>query len=189
MTAPMNPVPLTPAVAAGAPVEKELAFHMLKLAVPIAVVVVFLAAVICGANGAWSALLAVVIVVVNMLLVAITLTWAARISANMLMGVALVGFLVRMMLVTVVVWGVHDEPWVDLKTLAVAILVTQLALLAWESRYVRARSTSHPPLTSPPLTSRRRSPRDSRPRYRLPADQSPDRVADQDPLASTRSWS
>ena len=89
MTAPMNPVPLTPAVAAGAPVEKELAFHMAKLAVPVAVVVVALAAVIRGANGAWSALLAVAIVVVNMLLAATMLTWAAKISANMLMGVAL----------------------------------------------------------------------------------------------------
>ena len=102
MTAPMNPVPLTPAVAAGAPVEQELAFHMAKLAVPIAVVVVALAAVIRGANGAWSALLAVVIVVLNMLLAATMLTWAARISANMLMGVALLGFLLRMILVTVV---------------------------------------------------------------------------------------
>ena len=80
MTAPMNPVPLTPAVAAGAPVETQLAFHMPKLAVPFAAVVVALAAVIRGPDGAWSALLAVVIVVVNMLLAAILLAWAARIS-------------------------------------------------------------------------------------------------------------
>ena len=43
-----------------------------------------------------------------------------------------------MILVTVVVWCVRDEPWVDLKTLAVAILVTQLGLLVWECRYVAA---------------------------------------------------
>ena len=152
MTAPMNPVPLTPAVAAGAPVEKDLAFHMAKLAVPVAVVVVALAAVIRGANGAWSALLAVAIVVFNMLLAATMLTWAARISANMLMGVALLGFLLRMLLVTLVVWGVRDEPWVDLKTLAVAILATQLAVLAWECRYV-ASSLNLPPASEIPPPS------------------------------------
>ena len=64
------------------------------------------------------------------------LTWAARISANMLMAVALGGFLLRMLVITGVVWAVQDEPWIDLKTLAVTILVTQLGLLAWECRYV-----------------------------------------------------
>ena len=145
MTAPINPAGIN-AVPATPPVEKELAFHMAKLALPVAVVVVSLAAVIRGANGAWSALLAVAIVVVNMILAATMLTWAARISANMLMGVALLGFLVRMLLVTGVVYAVRNEPWVDLKTLAVAILATQLAVLAWECRYV-ANSMNLPPAT------------------------------------------
>jgi ATP synthase protein I len=144
------PAPID-AVPGSQPVEKELAFHMAKLALPVAVVVISLAAVIRGANGAWSALLAVAIVVVNMIVAAAMLTWAARISANMLMSVALLGFLLRMLIITAVVWGVKDQPWVDLKTLAVAILATQLAVLAWECRYV-ASSMNLPPASEAPTS-------------------------------------
>jgi hypothetical protein len=143
MTVPSNPAPLTPAVAAGAPVEKELAFHMAKRALPIAPLIILVAGLLRGSNGAWSAALAIVIVVVNLLVAAAMLAWAARISANMLMAVALGGFLVRMLVITGVVWAVQDAPWVDLKTLAVTILVTQLGLLAWECHYV-ATSLSFP---------------------------------------------
>lgn len=118
------------------PIEKELAFHMAKRALPLAPVIILVAGLLRGADGAWSALLAIVIVVVNLLVAAAMLTWAARISANMLMAVALGGFLVRMLVITGVVWAVQDEPWIDLKTLAVTILVTQLGLLAWECHYV-----------------------------------------------------
>ena len=74
----------------------------------------------------WSALLAVAVVVVNLLLSSISLAWAARVSPTALMGAALGGFLVRMMLVTAVVIAVKGSAWVDLTALAVAILVTHL---------------------------------------------------------------
>ena len=124
-------------------VEKELALHMAKRALPIAPLIILVAGLLRGSEGAWSALLAIVIVVVNLLVAAAMLTWAARISANMLMAAALGGFLIRMLVITGVVWAVQDEPWVDLKTLAVTILVTQLGLLAWECHYV-ATSLSFP---------------------------------------------
>lgn len=124
-------------------VEKELALHMAKRALPIAPLIILVAGLLRGSDGAWSALLAIVIVVVNLLVAAAMLTWAARISPNMLMAAALGGFLVRMLVITGVVWAVQDAPWVDLKTLAVTILVTQLGLLAWECHYV-ATSLSFP---------------------------------------------
>ena len=97
------------------------------------------------------------IVVVNLLLAAAMLTWAARISANMLMAAALGGFLLRMMLViTGVVWAVQDEPWIDLKTLAVTILVD--AARAAGLGVPLRRELAHP---SDPA-ARRRSPRDPR---------------------------
>ena len=43
-----------------------------------------------------------------------------------------------MIVLGVAVWAVHDESWVSLKLLAVAILVTHLGLLFWETRYVSA---------------------------------------------------
>ena len=131
-------------------VEKELALHMAKRALPIAPLIILVAGLLRGSEGAWSALLAIVIVVVNLLVAAAMLTWAARISANMLMAAALGGFLIRMLVITGVVWAVQDEPWVDLKTLAVTILVTQLGLLAWECHYVATSLTF--PTTQPKET-------------------------------------
>ena len=91
------------------------------------------------------------------------------------MGVALGGFLVRMMLVTVVVVAREGHAsWVDLTALAVAILVTQLGLLVWETRYVGRQ----PRLPRSQASASRRARDAVDPRDRLPADQPPDRVAD-----------
>ena len=129
-------------------VETQLAFDMLKHAVPFAPVVVLLSWLVWGSKGAWSALLAVAVVVVNLLLSSLSLAWAARVSPTVLMGVALGGFLVRMMLVTAVVIAVKGSAWVDLTALAVAILVTHLTLLIWETRYVGA-NLAYPGLKPP----------------------------------------
>ena len=129
-------------------VETQLALDMLKHAVPFAPVVVLLSWLVWGSRGAWSALLAVGVVVVNLLLSSISLAWAARVSPTALMGVALGGFLVRMMLVTAVVIAVKGTAWVDLTALAVAILVTHLSLLIWETRYVGA-NLAYPGLKPP----------------------------------------
>lgn len=131
MTAHVNPaVPATPAV------EKDLAVHMAKRALPVAPIIILGALLIRGVNGGWTAGLAVAIVVVNLIVAAGMFGWAARLGTNALMAVALGGFLFRMLLITGLVYAVRDEPWVDLPTLAVAILVTQLGLLAWECHYV-----------------------------------------------------
>ncbi len=124
------------AAPAGPAVERDLAFHMITRAVPLAPLIVLGALIIRGGDGAWSALLAVGIVVVNLVFAAALYTWGARTSANMLMVAALGGFLLRMLLVTLVVVLVKDQSWVDLPTLAVALLVTQLGLLAWECHHV-----------------------------------------------------
>jgi hypothetical protein len=129
-------------------VETQLAFDMLKHAVPFAPVVVLLSWLVWGSRGAWSAMLAVAVVTVNLLLSSISLAWAARVSPTALMGAALGGFLVRMMLVTAVVIAVKGSAWVDLTALAVAILVTHLSLLVWETRYVGA-NLAYPGLKPP----------------------------------------
>ena len=119
-------------------VERQIALDMVRRAIPFAPVVVLVAALVRGGDGAASAGLAVGLVVVNLLLAAVSLGWAARSSAGVLMAVALGGFLVRMGIVVAVIAAVRDQAWVDLPTLAVAILVTHLGLLAWETRYVSA---------------------------------------------------
>ena len=126
-----------PGVAA-ANVETDLATDMVKRAIPLAPAIVLVAALFGGSKGAWSALLAVVVVVANFLLAAASLSWAARTSPVALMAMALGGFLARMMLVTAVVLAVRHASWINLSVLAITILVTQLGLLFWETKYVGA---------------------------------------------------
>jgi hypothetical protein len=119
-------------------VETQLAFDMVKRAVPVAPIIVALAWIAWGSRGAWSALLAIAVVAVNLVLAALSLAWAARISPAALMGTALFGFLLRMMLVTGVVVAVKHASWINLTALAVTILVTHLGLLVIETKYVGA---------------------------------------------------
>jgi hypothetical protein len=100
--------------------------------------IVLVAGLIWGGDGAWSALLAIAVVLVNLAVSALALSWAARVSATAIMAVAMFGFAVRMAVLTLVVYVVKDEPWIDLVALGVTILVTHLGLLFWELRYVSA---------------------------------------------------
>lgn len=127
------------------PVERELAFDMVRRGVLVAPALVLLGGLIWGGDGAWSALVAVGLVLVNLALSAMALSWAAKVSLTMIMAVALGGFAVRMGLVVLVVALVRDEPWIDLTALAVGVLVTHLGLLFWELRYVSA-SLAYPGL-------------------------------------------
>jgi hypothetical protein len=126
------PVPPAPEV------ERELAFDMLKRGVWLAPVVLLLASLVWGAEGATSALLAIALVSVNLVLAALALSWAAKVSLTAIMAVSLGGFAVRMGLVTAVLFAVRDADWVDLTALGVTVLVTHLGLLFWELRYVSA---------------------------------------------------
>lgn len=119
-------------------VETELAGDMVKRVIPVAPAIVLVAALFGGSNGAWSALLAVVVVAVNFLLAAVSLSWAARVSPVALMATAFAGFLVRMGLVTVVILAVRHTSWINLTAFAITILATHLGLLFWEMRYVGA---------------------------------------------------
>jgi hypothetical protein len=129
---------VNPELTATPPVERELAFDMIRRGLPALPVVVLVAGLIAGTAGAWSAAYAVAIVVVNLAVSALALTWAARVSLTMIMVTAMLGFLARMGLVTLAVYLVKDEPWVSLTTLGITVLVTHLGLLFWETRYVSA---------------------------------------------------
>ena len=119
-------------------VETQLAADMVKRAIPVAPVVVAVAAIFGGSHGAWSALLAIGVVAANFLLAAVSLSWAARISSVALMATAFGGFLARMGLVTVVILAVRHTSWINLTAFAITILATHLGLLFWEMKYVGA---------------------------------------------------
>jgi len=122
----------------GPPVERQVVGDMIRRSLPALPVVVAVAGLVWGVNGAISAAVAIAIVLVNFCLSAAILAWAARISLAVLMGAALGGFVLRAALVTLVVVAVKDQAWVEMMPLAVTLLVTHLGLLVWETRHVSA---------------------------------------------------
>jgi hypothetical protein len=118
--------------------EAEVARDMLRRALPVAPVLILLASIPWGVDGAVSAAYAVLLVCLNFALAAALLGWAARISLGFLMGAALFGYLLRLALLFAAVVLVKDAGWVNLWALGITLLVTHLGLLFWETRYVSA---------------------------------------------------
>jgi hypothetical protein len=123
---------------AGPAPERQVAFDMVRRAVPFVPVLILLAALPWGVAGAASAAYAVALVVVNFLLAAWLLGAAARISYGLVMGVALFGYLVRVALIGLAVMAVKDASWVEPLPLGLTLIVTHLGLLLWELRFVSA---------------------------------------------------
>jgi hypothetical protein len=120
------------------PVERQIARDMIRRGLPVAPVLVVVAGVIWGLDGAVSAAYGLAIVLANFALAAAALSWAGRRSVALLMGVALFGYIFRLALVTVAVLAVKDLAWVELVPLGLSIVVSHLGLLFWETSRVSA---------------------------------------------------
>lgn len=122
------------ATAAG--VERRVVSDMIRRTLPALPIVVVVAGLIWGVDGALSAAFAIGLVLLNFLLSAALLSWSARISLSVLMVVALGGFVLRLALITAIVLLVKDQAWVELVPLGLTLIVTHLGLLIWETRHV-----------------------------------------------------
>jgi hypothetical protein len=91
-----------------------------------------------GTDGVLSAAYALVLVLLNFALSAALLSWAARTSLGLLMGVTLFGYVARLALIAVAVLAISGQPWFSPIPLCATLLVTHLGLLIWETRYVSA---------------------------------------------------
>jgi hypothetical protein len=101
-------------------------------------VVITVSAAFWGLDGVASTMYAVAIVVVNFLLSAYLLAVTGRISAALMAGAALFGFLLRLGLIFLAVYLVRDQQWMELVPFAITLIATHLVLLFWEMRYVSA---------------------------------------------------
>lgn len=119
-------------------VEREIATDLLKKGLWVAPLVVLACTAIWGLDGLTSSLFGIGLLLVNLLLATVSLSWAAKRSQSHLLGVALFGFLFRMALLVTAVALVQDQPWIDLGALGATILVTYVGLLVWEARLVSA---------------------------------------------------
>ena len=133
----------------GPAVEARVAGDMARRILPVLPVLVVVAGLIWGVDGAFSGAFAVALVLANLALSAALLGWAARISLALLMAAALGGFALRLFLLTAVVWAVKDQAWVDITALGFTLIVTHLGLLIWETRHVSA-SLAYPGLKPTP---------------------------------------
>lgn len=129
----------------GEAVEVKVSTDMVKRGLIVAPLIVALAAVIWGAAGAWSAVFAISLVLVNFALSAMLIASTARISLGLMMGATLFGYVIRLGLIAVAVLLVKDYDWISLPALGATIIVTHLGLLVWELKYV-AISLAHPGL-------------------------------------------
>jgi hypothetical protein len=120
------------------PPELAIARDLVRRGIPAAPILIAVCALIWGVDGALSSAYGVALVLVNFVIAAFILAWAARISLTALMAASLGGFVLRMGLIVVAVLLVKDAGWVSLPALCLTILVTHLGLLAWETRYVSA---------------------------------------------------
>jgi hypothetical protein len=118
--------------------ERQVAFDMVRRALPVAPVLVGLCTIVWGGPGAASAGFAIALVVANFLAAAWMLGAAARINYALLMGAALFGYLLRLGLIFLAVLLVGDMSWVEPTALGLTLIVTHLGLLAWELKYVSA---------------------------------------------------
>ena len=89
-------------------------------------------------DGLVSVAVALVVVVANFALAASLQAWAARISLGLVMGVALFGFVVRLAIVSAIVWSIGQQPWVEPMPLGLTLIIGHLGLLIWETRFVSA---------------------------------------------------
>ncbi|HEY2430802.1 MAG TPA: ATP synthase subunit I [Acidimicrobiales bacterium] len=126
-------------------VERQLAMDMARRGLLVAPVLIAVATAVWGIHGGLSAAFAVALALGNLLLAAVLVSWAARISLLAMAAVALGGYLARLVLLTAVVFAVRHQPWVSWIPLALTLLVTHLGLLLWETRYVSA-SLAYPGL-------------------------------------------
>ena len=116
--------------------ELEIVTDMVRRAIPVAPLLVLGCGLVWGIDGALSSAFGIGLVLMNFLLTALLLSWAARVSPTMLMAATLGGFLVRMALIVGAVLLVKGTSWASMAPMLLTILVTHLGLLIWETRYV-----------------------------------------------------
>jgi ABC-type microcin C transport system permease subunit YejB len=118
---------------------------MAKRGLLVSPVLVIAGAIGWGAHGAFSVLLALAIVLVNFAASAAVVRKINDLPQSFIQMFVLGGFLVRMLFVLGAITLAGHLSWVSKVPLGVAIIVTHLGLLFWETRHISA-SLAYPGL-------------------------------------------
>jgi len=145
----------------GPATERMVANDIVKRALIVAPLALAVGGAINGLDGVATVAYGLALVVVNFVLSAQLITRTAKISLGLMGGAVLFGYLMRLGLIFIAVYLVHDAAWISLPLLGGTIIVTHLGLLVWELKYV-AISLAYPglkPNARPMITSKTTEPK------------------------------
>lgn len=117
-------------------VEREVALDIVRRGLMVSPLIVLVAGLIRGWDGAASAAIALGIVLVNFLAAAAIMTRAAKSGPTAIGAAALGGYIVRLAVILIALVLLRHQPFIDLKTLGITIVLFHLGLLVWEMKYV-----------------------------------------------------
>jgi hypothetical protein len=117
-------------------VEREIVTDLVRRGLFAAPVIIIVAGLARGWHGLVSAALAVLVVLVNYTIAAVLMT-RAKDNGPIALGVsAMVGFVVRMVIVIAALLLLRNQPWIDLVVFGIVLVATHVGLLAWETKYL-----------------------------------------------------
>lgn len=117
----------------GSPVETIVARQTVRRVIVVGPVIVAVVWMLRGAGGAAAATAGVAIVVANFLLAGVILSRAATVSLQVYHAAALLGFVVRLGLITVSMFAIASVFEVDRPAMGISAIVAYFALLTWEA--------------------------------------------------------
>ncbi len=107
---------------------------------PVAIVVALILGTFFGdASDGWSAALGVVVVAVNLVAFAVSLSWASRISPEAIYVVGLGGFVMRLLVFVVLLVVLEGMTWFSPVAFVAAFVPATIALLAVELKILSSR--------------------------------------------------
>jgi hypothetical protein len=117
-------------------VEREIAFDLVRRGALVAPVALAIGGLVAGVDGVVSVAIALVIVTVNFLVAALSTGWAAKVSPQAIGMAAALSYVVRLGAIFLTLFLLKDASWIDLPVLGFALVLTHLALLAWETKHL-----------------------------------------------------
>jgi hypothetical protein len=116
--------------------EGEIARDLVRRMLWVTPLVLLVAGVFRGVDGVVSALIGLVLVALNFLASARSITWVAQRSPGAVMGVMLGGFVVRIGILFAIALALEQVSWIDVPVLVLTVAVMHISLLTWETRHV-----------------------------------------------------
>lgn len=116
--------------------ELEVAHDLARRALPIAPLFLLVSGIFWGWGGVASSAYAIACVVLNFVLAARIMAGAAKISLAFLYGAVLGGYVLRLAVLMVAFFAVKGFSWFEPIPFCFTLVITHLALLIWETKYV-----------------------------------------------------